>query len=93
MTGDGICFSCRIGGEKCISVYTIIRVYEVPAENRIEATERMLEAVMLHTEKDYHVKDVVRDPGATPGQGKTVDLKPPTGWLRLVFEQLTGKSL
>ena len=76
-----------------MAIYTIIRVYEVPAENRIEATERMLEAIMLHTEKDYHVKDVVRDPGAKPGQGKTVDLKPPTGWLRLVYHQLTGKEL
>jgi hypothetical protein len=72
--------------------YTIIRVYEVPAETRIEASDRMLEAILLHTEKDYHVKDLLRDPGAKPGQGTTVILKPPTGWLALLLQQLTGKS-
>jgi hypothetical protein len=72
--------------------YTIIRVYEVPAENRIEAANRMLEAILLHNEKDYHVKDLLRDPGAKPGQGKEVILKPPTGWLALLYQQLTGKS-
>jgi hypothetical protein len=73
-----------------MAVYTIIRVYEVPADSRYEATDRMLEALELHTEKNYHVKDVIREPGATSGQGKTVDLKPPPGWLRLIIEQLIG---
>jgi hypothetical protein len=66
--------------------------YEVPAENRIEATNRMLEAILLHTERDYHVKDLIREPGAKPGEGKAVILKPPTGWLALLLQQLTGKS-
>ena len=73
-----------------MAVYTIIRVYEVPADSRYEATDRMLEALELHTEKNYHVTDVIREPGATSGQGKAVDLKPPTGWLRLIIEQLIG---
>ena len=75
-----------------MAVYTIIRVYEVPADTQQQATDRMLEAIVLHVERDYHVKDVIRDPGAKPGQGKKVDLKPPAGWLTLVARQLTGKS-
>ena len=61
-----------------MALYTIIRIYEVPAENRIEATDRMREALILHVERDFHVRDVIRDPGAKPGEGKKVDLKPPT---------------
>jgi hypothetical protein len=70
--------------------FTIIRIYEVPSENRIEASDRMMEALLLHTEKDFHVKDIIRDPGAKPGEGKAVSLKPPAGWLKLLVEQLTG---
>ena len=75
-----------------MALYTIIRVYQVPADNRIQATDRMMEAVLLHVERDFHVKDIIRDPGAKPGQGKAVDLKPPAGWLRLMVQQLTGKT-
>ena len=75
-----------------MAVYTIIRVYEVPAENQQQATDRMIEALTLHVERDFHVKDVIRAPGATPGQGKQVDLKPPAGWLSLLARQLTGQK-
>jgi hypothetical protein len=71
-----------------MAVYTIIRVYEVPADTRQQATDRMLEAIVMRVEKDYHVKDIIREPGDKPGQGKTVDLRPPTGWLALIKEQL-----
>jgi hypothetical protein len=74
--------------------FTIIRIYEVPAENRIEASNRMMEALVLGTERDFHVKDIIRDPGAKPGEGKTVVLLPPAGWLTLLKEQLglSGKK-
>jgi hypothetical protein len=75
--------------------YTIIRVYEVPADTQQQVTDQMLEAVLLHTEKDFHVKDVkdlIREPGAKPGQGKAVSLAPPAGWLSLLLQQLTGKG-
>ena len=72
--------------------YTIIRVYEVPADNPIEAANRMLEAMAFHVEKAFHVKDVMREPGAKPGEGKTVKLEPPAGWLSLIVRQLTGKK-
>ena len=74
-----------------MAVYTIIRVYEVPAETRQEATDRMLEALVLHVERDFHVKDIIREPGQKPGQGKAVSLKPPAGWLSLLLRQLTGE--
>jgi hypothetical protein len=74
-----------------MALYTIIRVYEVPADNQQQATDRMIEALTLHVERDYHVKDVIRQPGSKPGQGRKVDLKPPTGWLSLIARQLAGK--
>jgi hypothetical protein len=74
-----------------MALYTIIRVYEIPAENQQQAAERMLEALVLRVEKDYHVKDIIREPDAKPGQGHEVRLYPPAGWLSLVIKQLTGK--
>jgi hypothetical protein len=79
------------GGEEDMK-YTILRIYEVPADKEYEATDRMAEAVALHVEQQFHVKDIIREPGAKPGQGKAVDLKPPAGWLTLLRKQLTGKS-
>jgi hypothetical protein len=73
-----------------MALYTIIRVYEVPADNQQQATDRMIEALTLHVERDYHVKDVIRVPGSKPGQGIKVDLKPPAGWLSLIVRQLSG---
>ena len=71
-----------------MAIYTIIRVYEMPADNLQQATDRMSEAIVLHVERDFHVKDIVREPGAKPGQGKQVDLRPAAGWLALAIEQL-----
>jgi hypothetical protein len=75
-----------------MALYTIIRVYEVSADNQQQATDRMMEALALHVERDYHVKDVIREPGAKPGQGTKVDLKPPAGWLSLIVQQLSGQK-
>jgi hypothetical protein len=77
-----------------MAVYTIIRVYEVPADTQQQATDRMLEAMVLHVERDFHVKDIVRlkvDKSEKPGKWNTVTLAPPAGWLTLVVRQLTGK--
>jgi hypothetical protein len=77
-----------------MAVYTIIRIYEVPAETQQQATDRMLEAIAFHVEKDFHVKDIVRqnvDKGAKPGKWNAVKLAPPAGWLSLALRQLTGK--
>ena len=71
--------------------YTIIRVYEVPADTQQQATDRMIEAIAFNVEKDFHVKDIIRDPGDKPGKGKAVDLKPPAGWLTILRQQLIGK--
>jgi hypothetical protein len=80
------------GGEEAMATYTIIRIYEVPADNQQQATDRMMEALVLRVEKDFHVKDIIRDPGAKPDQGKAVDLKPPAGWMTLLKKQLSGKN-
>jgi hypothetical protein len=36
-----------------MALYTIIRVYEVSADNQQQATDRMMEALALHVERDY----------------------------------------
>ena len=71
-----------------MALYTIIRVYEMPADSLQQATDRMAEAIVLRVERDFHVKDIVREPGAQPGQGKRVDLRPAVSWLALALEQL-----
>ena len=77
-----------------MAVYTIIRIYDVPAETHQQATDRMLEALVLHVERDFHVKDIIREKvekGAKPGTWSAVKLAPPAGWLTLLVRQLTGK--
>jgi hypothetical protein len=61
------------------------RKYGVPAGNGLQVTNRMMEALAFHVEKDFHVKVTIREPEAKPGQGK------PAGWLTLIMRQLTGK--
>ena len=68
--------------------FTIIRVYEVPGADRIEATERMLDALSLHVERDFHVADYIRSPEDKPGKGRPVDLRPAAGWITLIKKQL-----
>jgi hypothetical protein len=74
-----------------MAIYTILRIYEIPAESQYQACDRMMEALAVHAEKDFHIRDILREPGAKPGQGKAVDLRPPAGWLSLLKEQLKGK--
>lgn len=75
-----------------MAVWTIIRVYEVPAQSQIEATDRMLEAILVGVEKDYHVKDIIRAPEAKPGTGVRVNLEPPRGFMALLREQVLGSG-
>jgi hypothetical protein len=75
-----------------MALYRILRIYEVPGENRIEATNRMMEALVLRVERDYHVADYVKGPQDGPGKGREIRLEPPTGWSTLLCEQLFGTS-
>ena len=59
--------------------FRIVRIYEVPGENRYQATNRMMEAIVLGCEKDFHVYDVIR-PADSPTAFVRVDMRPPTGW-------------
>jgi len=72
--------------------YRIVRIYEVPAGNRYQATDRMMEAIALHTEKDYHVKDVIRECGKQTVSSR-IELRPPTGWWTLFIQQLFGRTV
>jgi hypothetical protein len=75
-----------------MATYRIMRIYEVPAENQIEATDRMMEALLLHVERDYHVIDYVKAPEDADGKGRKVSLEPPKGFLSLLIEQVLGTS-
>ena len=87
------------GGKEVMrmATYKIMRIYEVPAENQTEATNRMMEALVLHVERDYHVIDYVKTPEDADGKGHKVDLNPPKGWLSLLLQelaaQLTGRPV
>jgi hypothetical protein len=87
MPEDSLSVAGRKEVRELMAIYTIIRVYEVPADTKQQATERMLEALMFHVERNFHVKDIIREPGTKPGQGRQVDLRP-AGWLTLIREQL-----
>jgi hypothetical protein len=71
--------------------YRILRIYEVPADDRYQATDRMMEAIELDTTKDYHIKDVIRLCESN-GPFVKVELRAPTGWLTLLMEQLFGRA-
>jgi hypothetical protein len=71
--------------------YKIARVYEVPAADRIEATDRLMEAFAFGDEKVYHVYDVIR-PSDDPSKSEPVRLEPPAGWMKLLREQLAGSK-
>jgi hypothetical protein len=62
-------------------------VYEIEAESSQHATDRMAEAIVNHTEKDFHVKDILRTPGDQPGHSKPVDLQP-LRWLKSMRQRL-----
>lgn len=70
--------------------YRIIRIYEVPADTRYQATDRMMEAIELRTEKDYHVKDVIRLCEKDSPLYKA-ELRQATGWWTTLIGQLLGR--
>jgi hypothetical protein len=70
--------------------YKIARVYEVLAADRYEATDRLMEAIACGDEKLLHIYDVIR-PSDDKTRPEPVRLEPPTGWMRLLREQLIGK--
>ena len=72
--------------------YRILRIYEVPADNRYQATNRMMEAIVLGTEKDYHVNDVIRQCDVQ-GPFSKLELRPPTGWWTILMSQLFGRTV
>ncbi len=74
-----------------MAVYRIIRIYDVPADNQIQATNRMMEALVLHVERDYHVMDYVKAPDDPKGKGWPVDLTPPKGWLSSLLDELVSQ--
>jgi hypothetical protein len=75
-----------------MALYKIIRIYEVPGKDQIEATNRMMEALMLRVERHYHVMDYVKSSEDAAAKGKKISLEPPKGWLAAFMDQLLGRS-
>ena len=72
-------------------IYKIMRIYEVPGESQTDATNRMMEALTMHVEDDYHVTDYVKSPEAPKGKGQRISLKPAKGWGAALLEQVLGR--
>jgi hypothetical protein len=72
--------------------FEILRIYEVPADDRYQATDRMMEAIALGTTRDYHVKDVIRVCQKQATYSK-LELRPPASWWALIVEQLFGRAV
>ena len=81
--------------EESVSLFTIMRIYEIPADDQIEATNRMLEALEFGIEKDYHVRDIVKKTDDDTSYFKPVDLtvpaKQPATMVTIFRRQLFGK--
>jgi hypothetical protein len=93
--GEGACLTGWQAIRKEVrrmALYTIIRIYKIPARNQIEATNRMMEALTLHVERDYHDRDIIREPDAKPGTGVRIELTPPKGWGAILLDQLLGST-
>lgn len=75
-----------------MATYKIIRIYEVPGEDQTEATNHMMEALMLRVERHYHVMDYVKSPDDPAGKGKKINLDPPKGWMTTFMDQLLGRA-
>lgn len=74
-----------------MAIYKIMRIYEVPGDTRLEATNRMMEALVLRVEAYYHVTDYVKGPDELDGKGHQICLEP-QGWMTLVLDQLLGRT-
>ncbi|GDY33993.1 hypothetical protein [Gandjariella thermophila] len=72
-------------------LYKLIRIYEVPADSLVEATDHFREALELHVEKDFLVHDRWKPPGQSSASTKRP--APRAGmpwWLRVLRQQLLG---
>jgi hypothetical protein len=57
-----------------VALYTIIRVYEVPADNQIQATDRMIEALTLHAWKRIFTSRITSvSPGKSPAKAERLN--------------------
>jgi len=71
--------------------FKILRIYEVPGKDQVEATNRMMEALTLGVEGDYHVSDYVKPAEDKQAKSQRVSLRPPKGWGATLLEQLLGR--
>jgi len=71
--------------------FKILRLYEVPGKDQVEATNRMMAALELGVERDYHVSDYVKPADDKQAKSERVSLKPPKGWGTTLLDQLLGR--
>lgn len=71
--------------------FKILRIYEVPGNDQAEATDRLMQALTLGVEADYHVSDYVKSAEDKQARSQRISLKPPKGWATTFLEQLLGR--
>ncbi|GAA5154438.1 hypothetical protein GCM10023321_26250 [Pseudonocardia eucalypti] len=71
--------------------FKILRIYEVPGKDQTEASDRMMAALELGVERDYHMSDYIKPADDKLAKSQRVSLKPPKGWGALILDQLLGR--
>jgi hypothetical protein len=72
-------------------IYKIMRIYEVPGKDQVQATNRMMEAIALGVEGDYHATDWIKNSERPKDKGERLSLKPPKGWGATFLDQILGR--
>jgi hypothetical protein len=83
--------------EKYMPLFTIMHIFEIPANNQYEATDELMRARKHHFDKVYLKKVLVREAGLKLPREKVNVFAPkkpakqPAKWGTIFKRQLTGK--
>ena len=74
-------------------IFVIMHIFEVPANNQIEATDELMRARQHHFDKVYLKKVIVREAGLKLPRDKVNVFAPkkPAKWGTIFKRQITGK--
>jgi hypothetical protein len=75
-------------------LFTIMHIFEVPAENQYEATDELMRARKHHFDKTFLKKVIVKEAGVKPPRDNVnvfADPKKPAKWGTIFKRQITGK--
>jgi hypothetical protein len=70
-------------GVKTMTVYKIIRIYQLEATSVSQATKKLLDAVEAKKDEEYHVSDTVKESDEATDKN--------TSWANSLKRQIVGK--